>query len=152
MVIKFNWGTGIVLAFATFIGFIMFFVIRTATDSSYKYELVSEKYYENELKFQHQIDAVANEKQLKESLKITQDTNQLSVSIPTVNNSSIVGEVHFYRPSNEKLDFTVPIHKNQSLFVINKNKLAKGKWIVQVSWYYANQKNHTFYKEQTVFI
>ena len=42
---KFNWGTGIVLAFIAFISFIMYFVISMNTNNKYDHDLVSENYY-----------------------------------------------------------------------------------------------------------
>ena len=46
---KFNWGTGIVLAILAFVGFIMYFFIITLTDKKYDHQLVTEKYYEKKL-------------------------------------------------------------------------------------------------------
>ena len=46
---KINWGTGIVLAFIGFIGFILYFVIRMSTDDSANHDLVTEEYYKKEL-------------------------------------------------------------------------------------------------------
>ena len=53
---KFNWGTGIVLAILAFVGFIMYFFIITLTDKKYDHQLVTEKYYEKELEFQGNIE------------------------------------------------------------------------------------------------
>ena len=49
---KINWGTGIVLAFIGFIGFILYFVIRMSTDDSANHDLVTEEYYKKELSYQ----------------------------------------------------------------------------------------------------
>lgn len=49
---KFNWGTGIVIAIAGFMSFIIYFVITMSTDKNYSYDLVTDKYYQQELKYQ----------------------------------------------------------------------------------------------------
>ena len=61
---KFNWGTGIVLAFIAFISFIMYFVISMNTDKSLDHDLVNEDYYKQELEFQNDIDKEKNAKTL----------------------------------------------------------------------------------------
>jgi hypothetical protein len=53
---KFNWGTGIVLAFIGFISFIMYFIIIMMTDNTYDHDLVTENYYKQELEFQNDIN------------------------------------------------------------------------------------------------
>ena len=50
---KINWGTGIILAFIGFIGFILYFVINASTDVKYRHDLVSQNYYEEELNYQN---------------------------------------------------------------------------------------------------
>ena len=49
---KINWGTGIVIAFVLFISFILYFVIKTSTDTTYEYDLVAKDYYKDELEYQ----------------------------------------------------------------------------------------------------
>ena len=55
---KFNWGTGIVLAFAAFIVFILYFVVLSTRDPASNHDLVTEDYYKKELKYQEDLDAV----------------------------------------------------------------------------------------------
>ena len=53
---KFNWGTGVVIAFILFISFIMYFVISMNTDKSLDHDLVDENYYKQELEFNKDIN------------------------------------------------------------------------------------------------
>src|SRR5690606_40202115 len=46
---KFNWGTGLVIAIVAFMAFILQYVIRVQTDNKFENELVTESYYEKEL-------------------------------------------------------------------------------------------------------
>ena len=59
---KINWGTGIVIAFALFMSFILFFVFKVQSNSKYDNELVVEKYYQKEQGFEKEL-----EKERKES-------------------------------------------------------------------------------------
>jgi len=65
---KFNWGTGIVLAFIAFISFIMYFVINMSTNKKYDHDLVTEQYYNKELKFQEDIDKSKNARNLETNI------------------------------------------------------------------------------------
>ena len=67
---KFNWGTGIVITIIAFIAFIMYFVITMSTDNAYSHDLVTDKYYQEELNYQEEINAEKNAKKLSENIKI----------------------------------------------------------------------------------
>ena len=54
---RINWGTGIILAFIGFIGFILFFVVKMSMDDRANHDLVTEEYYKAELGYQKEIDA-----------------------------------------------------------------------------------------------
>ncbi|MFM2010754.1 MAG: hypothetical protein RLZZ479_1145, partial [Bacteroidota bacterium] len=51
MKIKFNWGTGIVIAFALFMTFILYFVVEVQSNSKYDNDLVVEEYYKHDAHF-----------------------------------------------------------------------------------------------------
>ena len=63
---KFNWGTGIVLAFVAFITFILYFVVLSFRDPASNHDLVTDDYYQKELKYQDDLDAA---KRAVESLR-----------------------------------------------------------------------------------
>lgn len=50
---KIGWGTGIVIAFALFIAFIMFFVVSMTSNKKYDHDFVTDNYYEKELTYQN---------------------------------------------------------------------------------------------------
>ena len=54
-----NWGWKLAIGSALFMAFIIYFVVQSFND---KTQLVSDNYYEHELKFQEQIDAAKNAK------------------------------------------------------------------------------------------
>ncbi|MBE9491126.1 MAG: FixH family protein, partial [Bacteroidetes bacterium] len=68
---KINWGTGIVIAFVVFIGFILFLIMLMMSDNKLDHELVTEDYYEKGTFYQKEIDAEKNSQLLAENIVIT---------------------------------------------------------------------------------
>lgn len=148
MKIKLNWGFGIVLAFISFIGFIMYFVITMSSDKKYSYDLVATDYYKKELNFQNNIDATRNGKNLKENIKIEHVKEGLKIIFPKeFDVASIKGKVFLYRPSNKQLDFEMPIALSDSSYLLMPDKrLLDGRWNIIVDWT-SNQQSYLFKKE-----
>ena len=65
---KFNWGTGIVIAFICFISFILYFVINMSFSPKYDQDLVVEDYYGETLTYQNDINKLENSEKLKENI------------------------------------------------------------------------------------
>lgn len=136
---KFNWGTGIVLAFVCFISFIMYFVIRMSTDKNYEHDLVTEDYYKQELEFQKEINQEKNAQTLVENLSWEKTNTGIVLKFPTnLKVSNITGKVFLYRPSNKILDFNIPISLSNNTFLVPKSKLLDGRWNITVKWNYNN--------------
>jgi hypothetical protein len=135
---KFNWGTGIVIAIISFMAFIMYFVITMSTDNNYSHDLVTEKYYQKELNFQDEIDAVKNTLLLKDKVKIIRTEKGLEIEFPKYFISKeIKGKVFLYRPSNKQLDFEIPI--SNTYLLVPEKRLVDGRWNIDVSWKYKNK-------------
>ena len=135
---KINWGTGIVIAFAIFISFIMYFVFSVQSDSKYDNELVVEEYYKHDVHFQDEMTRIQNAHDLKVKPVITVDSKGITIVFPAdFKSKDIKGIVTLYRPSNKKFDFEVPISftDSSSLF-IPKNKLIGGEWYINMEWQY----------------
>lgn len=137
MSIKINWGTAIVIAFALFISFILFFVFRVQSDSKYDNELVTEEYYKKEASVQNDIENVNNANALSEKVKISNASEGITISFPKdLDFKKIKGIVSLYRPSNKKLDFVNPIALSNSDLLIPKKNLVGGLWGITVEWTY----------------
>lgn len=138
---KINWGTGIILAFIGFIGFILYFVISASTDSKYKHDLVSQNYYEEELNYQDEIDWEHNAiiDKVIPRIKLNPETvDFIFADQKTVNDSK--GYINFYRPSNKVLDLKIPVNLKDSIIQISKEKLVKGRYDIKVFWTINNRK------------
>lgn len=144
---KFNWGTGIVLAFIGFISFIMYFVITMNIDDKYDHDLVTEDYYKEELEFQNDIDKETNAKALTENINWKIVDKGLLITFPeTLVVEEISGKVFLYRPSNKQLDFEIPISLSNHNLLIPDKRLLDGRWNINVDWQY-NGISYLYKKE-----
>jgi hypothetical protein len=148
MKIKFNWGTGIIIASLLFMAFT---VITGITLMNQKVDLVTDNYYEKELKYQKHIDKEQRTKQINSNIDITQTGGKVSISFrDSVSPGDIKGEVKFYRPSDSAKDFAVPLSLNQSrIHFIDISGKDKGYWKVQVNW---SENNNDYYFEKPILI
>jgi len=144
---KFNWGTGIVIAIVFFIGFILTLVITMSTDKTYSYDLVTPKYYQEELGFQDKLNAEKNVLDLKEKITIKSVKEGLKIKFPEkFPPSEIEGKVFLYRPSNKQLDFEMPISITNTYLLVPEKRLLGGRWNITISWKYKS-KEYLFNKE-----
>jgi nitrogen fixation protein FixH len=147
---KFNWGTGIVLAFIGFISFIMYFVISMSTNKKYNYDLVTENYYGQELEFQHDIDKQNNAKTLEKNISWTKTNEGIILIFPeSLKAEDISGKVFLYRPSNKQLDFESKISLSNHNLLIPDKRLLDGRWNIKVDWQYKG--NSYLYKKEITY-
>ncbi len=132
-----NWGTGIVIAFALFITFILYFVFKVQGDSRYDHEMVTEEYYKKEMGYQEQLDKQQNAQDLPQKVIVDVKSEGLVIRFPeSFDYTKINGKVSLYRPSNQKLDFDMPISLSSSNLLIPKTKLVGGRWDIIIDWNY----------------
>jgi len=144
---KFNWGTGIVLAFIGFISFIMYFVISMNTDDKYDHDLVNEDYYQAELEYQNDIDKLNNAKTLDKNLSWKKTDDGIIIEFPEdLDIKRITGKVFLYRPSNKHLDFETQISLSNHNLLIPDKRLLDGRWNIKVYWQY-KKTSYLFSKE-----
>ena len=114
-------------------------------------DLVSDNYYEKEIKYQEQIDKEKRTRELSEQVKIEYAGSYISVKFPqTYNIKDIKGSILFYRPSEASRDFRLniePDEKGEQKIVTNK--FSKGIWKVQISW---KMNGSDYYNESSVRI
>ena len=147
---KINWGTGIVIAFAIFISFIMYFVFSVQSDSKYDNELVVEEYYKHDAKFGDEMVRVQNAQDLAQKPVIKNDSDGVTIVFPAVFvPKDIKGTVSFYRSSNKKFDFNVPISLSSSSLNIPKKRLLGGRWEINMEWQYEGKQYLT---KETIYV
>ncbi|WP_264529635.1 FixH family protein [Flavobacterium sp. N502540] len=138
---KINWGTGIVIAFALFMSFILYFVFEVQSNSKYDNDLVVEEYYKHDSHFQEEMARIQNAQDLQQKPSIAYHKDGVEIVFPAVfENNKVKGNILLYRPSNKKFDFNTQIALTNSALLIPKNKLVKGRWDVNMEWQYDGKK------------
>lgn len=133
---KFNWGTGIVIALICFMSFIIYFVVQM-NSSEYNHDLVTKDYYKKELEYQKDIDKEENAKKLMQNLNWKKTAEGLVIEFPQdLDINDITGKVFLYRPSNKKFDFEMPISLSNHTLLIPDKSLLDGRWNIKVDWKY----------------
>lgn len=138
---KINWGTGIVIAFALFMTFILYFVFEVQSNSKYDNDLVVEEYYKHDSHFQEEMARIQNAHDLQQKPSIVFNKEGVRVAFPAnFESDKIKGNILLYRPSNKKFDFNTQIALINSALLIPKDKLVKGRWDVNMEWQYNGTK------------
>lgn len=150
MKIKFNWGTGIVVAFALFMTFILYFVVEVQSNSKYDNDLVVEEYYKHDARFGEEMQRSQNAQNLEDKPKFTVSSDGIVISFPsTFVPNKIKGIVTLYRPSNKKLDFETPISISESTLLIPNKSLIGGRWDIIMEWQY---DGIAYLSKETIYI
>jgi len=147
---KLNWGTSIVLAFALFISFILFFIVKVQSNSKYDNELVVEEYYKHDAHYSEELAKIQNAEDLSEKPLITKTDKGVSIVFPKeFNANDIKGKVSLYRPSAKLLDFEYSLQLSNSTMLIPKADFAGGKWDMTISW---NYKGKDYITKQKLYM
>lgn len=147
---KWNWGKGIVVAMACFMGFILYMVITMSTDDNYSHDLVTEEYYAKEMAYQTEIDAETNARNLVGEISGKRTPEGWLLTFPpSISNSTNKGTVFLYRPSNQQLDFEVPMAISGSNLLIPDNQLIDGRWNIIIQW--TDGDEEYMYKKSIVY-
>ena len=138
---KFNWGTGLVIGMALFIGFILFFVYRMTVDNDLEHDLVTESYYQKEMELQDDIYAQQNTAAMEKQITgIKNDMGYLLQFPEGFAPEKITGTVFLYRPSNKQLDFELPLNLTDPNLLIPDERLLEGRWNITMDWEYEGKK------------
>jgi hypothetical protein len=148
--IRINWGTGIAIAIALFVSFILYFVIKVQSNSKYDNDLVVEEYYKKDAVFGKEMLRVQNAHDLADKPVITETADGLTIVFPAVFiPNKIKGKVSLYRPSNKKLDFETSISLSNPSLLIPKSNLVGGRWDINMEWQYDGKEYLT---KETIYI
>ena len=148
---KINWGVGIVIAFGLFITFILYFVVMVQSDSKYDNDLVVEEYYKHDAKFGDEMARIQNVEDLAQKPTINIVSNGVEIVFPKIFvPKNIKGKVSLYRPSNQKLDFQIPISwSDATTLLIPIKSLVRGRWDVNMEWQYDGK---SYLSKETIYI
>lgn len=147
MKIKFSWETGIVLSLVTFIIFITYIAFFFPHVES---QLVSDKYYEEEIKYQEIINEKKNVLKLPNKIKIFILSSGIKIIFPPILDN-IHGFFTLFRSSSKDLDVTMSfkmLRSSSKILFIPKTLLKKGYYKLIIRWKSGEKK---FFFEKDLF-
>ena len=140
-----NWGTGIVLTIIAFVVLIMTMVVISVRMDGI--ELVTENYYEEEIKYQDRIDESNSALGLDREV-ISYDAQSKVIALDLPNGTT--GTLQLFRPSDSSLDQEIQLDVTHSgITQIPLKELKSGYWKVQLNW---SENGVDHYQEKKITI
>jgi hypothetical protein len=144
------WPLGITLAFVFFALGIAALVVIACT---HKVDLIRADYYDQEIRYQTQLDRLNRTAKLSENVKIAYDdaTRLLTISLPRIHaGPDTVGRIEFYRPSATNLDRELKLELDANgLQTVDAAALIPGLWKVRVHW---TVRDEEFFADQKIIV
>lgn len=132
MKIKWNWGTGILIAIITMMSFIGFMVYKSF---DYKINKVSDDYYERGLNHSQQMKRIENSRPFEDEFDIIYG-DDCTVKLPDLfKHKKVEGEILFFRPADYSYDKRFKINLDTSgsqQFALDH--FLKGKYIIKATF------------------
>ena len=144
------WPVGIIAFFVCFIGFTVGIVVWSTHHTE---DLVSEKYYNDELHYQQRIDATQLARNEGTVPKIAYDaaSRKIELHFPAPDAlKSATGTVTLYRPSEAALDKSCALNADAAgLQQIAAADLKTGLWRVKAEW---TKSGKAYFAEESVMV
>jgi hypothetical protein len=144
------WPIGIIAACALFVAGTAGLIVIAC---SQKVDLVSKDYYEQELRFQGQIDRAERARRVATQASVAYEATRQCITIflpPGQARGNVWGSIELYRPSAAGLDRAVKLEPDAGgIQRLDARGLAPGLWKVRVSW---TAEKETYYLEQKVVV
>ncbi|NEM98912.1 FixH family protein [Pontibacter burrus] len=141
------WPYAIVFCMVCFMAYIAMFVYKAMNQDV---DLVSKDYYEQEIKYQDQIERVRRTQALGDvMLNYRAEEKSILLQLPaTYQGMNVTGTVTLFRPSDDKLDKQIPLQlgRDQSQ-LLEVGDLESGLWKVRVKF---SANNEDYYTEKTI--
>jgi len=129
---KINWGAGIAVLY---VGFVAMILLLVGMSAGQKIDMVTDHYYEEELKFQDKINKVKRTSELAEPVTWDVAESGLQIHFPkTFPDSAITGHILLYCPSDDRNDrkFAIaPVNGGQTLPYA---QIPGGRYKIQIDW------------------
>ncbi|MGY6743932.1 MAG: FixH family protein [Cecembia sp.] len=140
-----DWGKGIILTLAAFAVLMLSMVAICVKQDDI--HLVTQNYYEEEIKYQDQIDKMINASQLDyEVLSFDGQLKIIDLHLP----AGAKGTLHLFRPSDARLDKKIDFDiKDTDVNSIDVKTLKPGYWRVKLSW---TENGKAYYHEKKINI
>jgi hypothetical protein len=129
-----NWGHGLMIALGCFILFILFliFIFPMGKQNA---EMISNNYYEEELKYQDVIDAKNNAAKLEKTPIYKTSGEGLLVTFPeTIKVDENTVSFVLFRTEDSNLDVKKEVTLQHNLFLIPAKVISKGSYTLKLKW------------------
>ena len=98
--------------------------------------LVANDYYQQEIEFQNQMDAISNAQNLPTPINMLIDRTAMAAAFEFPGSLPVEGEIHFFRPSDNTLDQKIAIKLDSGMTqAISIGHLRRGLWKVKIKWH-----------------
>lgn len=142
-----SWGNKLLLVFVGFAALIGTLVYKAVNT---KFDLVSDDYYKDELKYQQTIDGINNANKLS-AVAVTETASHVVIQLPIeLKGVKVEGEAWFYCKTNAALDKKIALNLNaDAQQLVEKSQLAKAIYTLKLSWKAGAEQ---YYSEQQVIV
>ena len=144
---RIGWGHRITFVYLLFVSGILYLVFQS---SRHRVDLVSEEYYEEEVRYQQRIDESKRADALSEKPKLQLGEKSLSVQLPAefAGRRSIV-KVHLYCPADSRNDILLETDTDGRALRIDWKGERRGLHILKLNW---SADGVSYYSEENIFI
>src|SRR5262245_14802624 len=144
------WPVAIIAWFAVFISFIGGFIVFASRQNM---DLVRPDYYEDEMRFQQQLDRLNRTHSLAAKVAIAYERSKqaIIITLPAAQARRFTsGRIHFYRPSDARLDRELPLVVNaDGVQRVETKQLRAGLWKVRLQWAASGEE---FFFDQSILV
>jgi hypothetical protein len=145
-----SWPVGIAIIYISFVLLLVAFVIFS---SFQQVDLVTDDYYDEELKYQQQINRINRAQDLSKPVIWRHDNsnNVLTLSFPSeLESHKVKGNILFFRPSDAKQDKLTALNlTSENIQTISTENLSSGFWKLKIFW---KVDQTEYYKEGSLVI
>lgn len=131
---KLHWGHGLAIALGCFMLFILFliFIFPLGKQNA---EMISNNYYEEELKYQDIIDAKENAAKMENPPVYKATSEGMLISFPeTIRVDENKVNFILFRTDDSNLDVKKEVGLQHNVFLIPKNVISAGSYTLKLKW------------------
>lgn len=140
-----DWGKGIIITLIAF-GILMIGMVTFCIKQD-DIHLVTQNYYEEEIKYQDQIEKMINASEIGYNVLVyDSQLKKVDLKLP----KGAKGTLHLFRPSDARLDQKIAFDITETnASSINVKDLMPGYWRIKLSW---SENGKEFYEEKKINI
>jgi|694.fasta_scaffold54860_5 hypothetical protein len=144
---RIGWGYRITFVYLLFVCGILFLVLQS---SRQRVDLVSDEYYEEEVRYQQRIDESRRADALSEKPKLQLAENSISVLLPAeFEGRQAAVKAHLYCPADSRRDIILETATDRRSLRLDWKGQRRGLHILKLNW---SADGVSYYSEENIFI